>query len=298
MNVYQAHNQTQSQARNLLRNQVGNLNVSQQPALALFAVGMLGLAVLALVYADFAMGWQPVAPWVPGRTALAYLSGAWMLVCGGGLLFASTEKWAVRVLFPYLVAWTLLKVPALIVAPQIEGVWLGFGEIAALMAGGWTLLACLGDLPASSPGLSWATGERGVRWARLWFGLWLLPIGLSHILYTPQTTVLIPDWLPAKVFWAYLTGAGQMACGLGILSGVLRRVAAWCEAAMISLFALLVWAPKVLHDPHSRLNWTAFWITVAIGAAAWVVAQNTSAWEKASEVRDQETGVAAVLRMP
>ena len=48
---------------------------SQQPALALFAVGMIGLGILALVYGDFAMVWQPVASWIPGRSALAYSSG-------------------------------------------------------------------------------------------------------------------------------------------------------------------------------------------------------------------------------
>jgi hypothetical protein len=52
---------------------------SEQPALTLFAVGMIGLGIVAFVYGDFAMVWQPVAAWLPGRTALAYASGAIML---------------------------------------------------------------------------------------------------------------------------------------------------------------------------------------------------------------------------
>jgi hypothetical protein len=52
---------------------------SQQPALTLFAVGMIGLGILALVYGDFAMVWQPVASWIPGRSALAYGSGLVMV---------------------------------------------------------------------------------------------------------------------------------------------------------------------------------------------------------------------------
>ena len=43
---------------------------------------------------------------------------------------------------------------------------------------------------------------------------------------------------------------------------------------MISIFGLLVWLPKVVAAPKERLPWTAFWITWAIGAAAWVVAGN------------------------
>ena len=60
---------------------------SQQPALTLFAVGMIGLGVLALVYGDFALVWQPVAAWVPGRMALAYLIGADYARRWGGVSF-------------------------------------------------------------------------------------------------------------------------------------------------------------------------------------------------------------------
>jgi hypothetical protein len=54
-----------------------------QPALSLFAIGMVGLGILALIYGDFALVWQPVAPWIPGRTILAYMSGVLIqLRCG------------------------------------------------------------------------------------------------------------------------------------------------------------------------------------------------------------------------
>jgi uncharacterized membrane protein len=246
---------------------------SQQPALTLFAVGMIGLGILALVYGDFALVWQPVAPWVPGRTALAYLSGLIMLFGGAGLLFDATVTWSVRMLFPYLIVWALLKVPALVVAPQIEGVWLGFGELAVLLAGGCTLFAVLAGLPERSF-LSFATGERGVRVARILFAVSILPIGLAHIIYVKETAALVPAWLPFRAGWAYLTGIGQIACGLGVLFSIFPRVAAATEAGMISLFALLVWFPAILAAPKKRLPWTAFFISWAIAAGAWVVAQN------------------------
>jgi hypothetical protein len=129
---------------------------SQQPALTLFAVGMIGLGILALVYGDFALVWQPVAPWIPGRTVLAYASGLIMLFGGVGLLSRATAAWSARILFPYLIVWLLLKVPALVVAPQMEAVWLGFGELAVLLAGGWILFARLAGLREGSP-LAFAT---------------------------------------------------------------------------------------------------------------------------------------------
>jgi uncharacterized membrane protein len=246
---------------------------SQQPALTLFAVGMIGLGILALVYGDFALVWQPVAPWIPGRTILAYGSGLIMLLGGVGLLSRATVTWSVRILFPYLIVWLLLKVPALLVAPQMEAVWLGSGEIAVLLAGGWVLFATLAGLREGSP-LTFATGANGIRLARMLFAVSLIPIGLSHLVYVKQTVELVPAWLPYRVGWAYLTGAGQIACGLGVLFSIFPRVAAWAEAGMISLFTLLVWGPAIVAAPKTRLPWTAFFISWAIASAAWVVAQN------------------------
>jgi uncharacterized membrane protein len=253
---------------------------NQQPALTLFAVGMIGLGILALVYGDFALVWQPVAPWIPGRTFLAYGSGVIMLLGGVGLLFRATAACAVRILFPYLIVWLLLKVPALVVAPQMEAVWLGFGELAVLLAGGWVLFARLAGLREGSP-LAFATGENSIRLARMLFAVSLLPIGLSHLVYVKQTAEFVPAWLPYRVGWAYLTGAGQIACGLGVLFSILPRVAARAEAGMLSVFTLLVWAPAILAAPKTRLPWTAFFISWAIASAAWVVAQNISPKQRA-----------------
>jgi uncharacterized membrane protein len=244
-----------------------------QPSLSLFAIGMIGLGMLALIYGDFALVWQPVAPWVPGRTALAYGSGVLMLLCGAGLVFRATAAWAVRILFPYLIVWALLKVPALIVAPQIEGVWLGFGELAVLLAGGWILFARLSALSDGSA-LAFATGESGIRIAKYLFAIWVIPIGISHFFYVKETINLIPTWIPFRPFWAYLTGAGHIAAGLAILLSVVPRVAAAAEAVMLSIITVLVWVPAILAAPRTRLPWTAFFISWAITAAVWVVAQN------------------------
>lgn len=257
------------------------MNRTQQPALTLFAVGMIGLGVLALIYGDFALVWQPVPAEIPGRTALAYGSGVLMLLCGVGLLFRATAAWAVRILFPYLIVWALLKVPALVVAPQIEAVWLGFGELVVLLTGGWVLFAKVAPLREGSP-LAFLTSENGIRVVRILFAVSLIPIGLSHIVYVKQTAEFVPAWLPYRVGWAYLTGAGQIASGLGVLLSILPRVAAWAEAGMISIFTLLVWAPAIFREPKTRLPWTAFFISWAIASAAWVMAQNIASKQPAN----------------
>jgi hypothetical protein len=43
--------------------------------------------------------------------------------------------------------------------------------------------------------------------ARIVFGLALIPVGLSHLVY-PDAVSLVPAWLPFRMFWLYATGIG------------------------------------------------------------------------------------------
>lgn len=234
---------------------------------------MISLGVLGLRYGDFALQWQPVPPTIPGHDLLAYASAIFMLAGGIGLLFERTTSLSARVLFPYLVLWLLLKVRGIIAAPLTEGSWLGFGEIAVLASGGWVLFARTMTLPDGAT-LKFLAGDTGVRTAQLFFGFWLIPIGISHFMYLDQTVSLVPSWLPFRAGWAYLTGAGHVAAGIGVLFSILPRLAARLEAAMLAVITVLVWLPVVAARPAVRLNWTALIISLAITAGAWVVAES------------------------
>ena len=249
------------------------MNKNQQPALCFFVAGLIGLGVVALIAGDFAMVWQPVPDWMPERHAVAYGTGVLMILLGIGLSFRPSQPWSARILFVYLFLWALLKVPGVVVAPGMEATWLGLGELTLLLSGGGTLFARLGNVGKESP-LGFLGGERGVRLARILFAVSILPIGLSHIVYVNVTAGFVPDWLPYRTGWAYLTGAGQIASGLGVLFNVLPRIAAWAEAGQITLYTLLVWAPAIVAAPKARLPWTGFFISWIIAAAAWAVAQN------------------------
>lgn len=252
------------------------MNKNQQPGLSLFAVGLLALGVIALVVGDFAMVWQPVPDSLPGRHALALATGALMILLAFGLSMRATRAWAVRILLPYLVLWAALKIPAVVAAPKMEAVYLGLGELTLLLSGGWTLFASFAALAPGSA-LEFLTGERGLKMARILFALSIIPIGLSHVVYADITAGFVPQWLPYRVGWAYLTGAGQIASGLGVLFGVLPQIAAWAEAGQITLYTLLVWGPMAVrgfHAKDSRMSWTGFFISWIFGAAAWLVAQN------------------------
>ncbi len=257
---------------------------NRQIAASLFSIGMIAMGALSVISRDFAFGWQPVPAFQPGREVLAALCGVFMVAFSVALLFRNTAAIAARVMLPFLLAWLGLKIPALFVAPQIEAVWLGFGEIGMLVAGGLVMFALLSGLE-SSPFFGRFTGRRGIRIAQVVFGLSVIPVGLSHLFYGQITASLIPSWMPFRMGLAYLTGVGQIACGVALLISFLPRLAALVEAFMLALFAFFVWGPNTWiaaspkmagTPPGFRFPLIAFLITWVIGSSALLIAINSA----------------------
>ena len=227
---------------------------------SLLQIGLFSLGVVSIVFHDFLMNWEPVPTWVPARAVLAVLSGVILVAAAAGLSIPRVSSTASRVLFIYLLFWVLLlKVPKVVMGPLVEGYWLGLGEISVVAIACWYVFT---------------DGKRDPRLARILVGLALIPVGLSHFFYFQQSLGFVPKWLPARPFFVVLSAAGHVAAGLGILFNVVPYLAALMEAAMIMAFTLLVWLPGIVGAPTERLQWTAFWVSWTIGAAAWVIADS------------------------
>jgi uncharacterized membrane protein len=242
----------------------------------LFALSFAAIGILSLGSGDFALNWQPVPSWMPWRAPLAYASGLMLVAGGAGILFKRTAASAAMLIAANLALWILLlQVPRVVSNPGTEIVWNGLGENLALVVGGWILFVSL------SPSVH----GRHLRVAQSIFGIALLPIGLAHLAYVPQTTQLVPEWLPFRVAITYVTGAAHIAAGLGIVLGVLPRLAATLEASALAAFGVLVWAPRVVAAPTNRFAATAMLITFAVSGAAWIVASSlqVAAWRRVSE---------------
>ena len=233
---------------------------------------MIGMGVLALVYGNSALIWEPIPKALPGRPVIMFLCGVVVLGAGIGLLGRAFVTLACRVLFPFLLLWlALLKLPALLLAPQVMVSWESFGETAATLAGSWCLFAAHAGRWEQRH-LKFAVGESGIRAARLPFIAALPMIGLSHFAYPDLTASLVPKWLGFPHGWTYLTGTASLATAAAMLFGIIPRLAASLEAAMLWIITVLVWVPRVATMPANQENWAEFVISSAIASAAWLVA--------------------------
>ena len=238
---------------------------------AVFAVTMVVIGIMGLVQGDFAPIWQQVPEGLPASRALAYVCALVSLGCGLGLLWRRTAAPASRVLFAFLFVWMLLVDGRFIVqAPTVEGSYQMTGETAVIVAAAWVLYAWFAT-DGDRRRLGFAVGDRGVRLARVLYGLALIAFGLSHFVYLDLTTPLVPHWLGSAVFWAYFTGAAFTAAGLAVISGVWARLAAALSAWQIGLFTLIVWVPILMAGNVTAMHWIETVDSWVLTAAAWVV---------------------------
>lgn len=287
----------------------------------IYGLGAITIGLIGLVWGDFALQWEPVAAGFPGRTALAYIFGALLVVAGAAVNWrrSSAAFGAAALVGLYAVVVVLMHGAQIVQHPGAFVAWDGAAEQLALLAGGLASYAYLAGASLSvGPGAdvsrgtdakgaatasisSAAGGPRGwphntlaFRVALISMGLCLLMFGLAHFVYLDFTASFVPAWMPGgQKFWAVLTGVAHLAAGVALLSGFKARLAAILLTAMFAIFSVLVHLPLLIADPHSHLNWVMNAINLALTGAAWAIATALTH----EELTHRENLVAMAVRM-
>jgi len=233
------------------------------PHVLTYAVGAILLGAVGICFHDFAMQWQPVPAGIGMRTQLAFLAGALLAVGGALLLVPRLERAGALLLTVFVGLWMLaLNLPAAIASASHIGAWNSPAEITFMATGAFALFA------------GGATGNARPKMllvARVLAGVSAMVFGFAHFNYIDFTASMVPGWIPYKTFWAWATGAGHLAAGLALVSGVRARLAAGCEAAMMGSFVVLLHLPRVIAAPDQHVEWIMLGVSTMLTGAALLV---------------------------
>ncbi|WP_375434143.1 DoxX family protein [uncultured Hymenobacter sp.] len=78
----------------------------------------------------------------------------------------------------------------------------------------------------------------------------LLFTGMAHFTLTKGMVLMLPDWLPGRKAWVYVTGLMELAAAVGLLVPGLRQLAGW----LLLVFFVLV-LPGNIHAALHHINY-------------------------------------------
>lgn len=253
----------------------------------LLAGGVSGAAVIGLVTHAFVRNWEPVPAGLPLYDTAVWGSNLLLLAWGAGVFVPRAAPAAAVALSLTMAIWIVtLHVPLVAAHPEALIQWGYLSGVLSVGSGAlalWTLLA--------GRSLSHAVRERWRVAARVLMGPALIVFGVSHLLFAPNMTVLVPAFLPWKMQIIEATGLAHMAAGAALICGVVVRPAALLEATMMSGFVLAVDIPRFVAGRVHGPPWAIAFETAMTGAV-WCVAASLQR-EPARERRDV-AGTAAV----
>jgi uncharacterized membrane protein len=151
------------------------------------------------------------------------------------------------------------------------------------------VLLAVGLVKISKDELGRAHGlDKIMPFGRLCLAIPMAVFGTEHFTDTADIAALVPNWIPAHIFWTYLVGVALLAAALSITVKVQSRLAATLVGAMFFSFVVLMDIPAVVAEPGNRIFWALALRELAFASGALAFAS--------SQMSANRTGGVSVLR--
>jgi uncharacterized membrane protein len=153
----------------------------------------------------------------------------------------------------------------------ILAVFLAVSDTALSMSAAGLALLAIGLLAAKND-IAQARGiDRIVSLTYLCFGIPLAVFGAEHLSSRQSLLVLVPSYMPWRMFWVYFVGLALIAAALSIASKRQVRWSGLLFGAMMLLFVAMLHLPGAV-TTGGRIPWTIVVREMSFGGAGWVLA--------------------------
>lgn len=213
-----------------------------------------------------------VPSWIPAHIFWVYLVGVALIAAALSITVKVQSRLAATLLGAMFCSFVvLMDIPAVVARPGNRFFWtlvlreLAFASGALAFAGSQMSAKRTGGAPAL------------VTFARFVIGITAMFYGVEHFLhptFAPGVPLekIMPEWIPGRLFWAYLAGAVLIASGACLVANKKAREAATYLGIMISLLVLLEYLPMLIASPKDIVSLNYFFDTLFFGGAVLVLA--------------------------
>lgn len=229
-----------------------------------FGLTAILIAIVILWWREFDV-WQDLGA-ISHRAILIYFAAALEILGGLTILWSKTARFGAVLIGGISFIFLLFCIPPIVAHPLAYFNWGNFFEVFSQVAAALVVFATVEHSDFSRPSVTARIGY-------VCFGLCVISYTLGQLFYLSLTASLVPKWIPpGQMFWSVATTAAFGLAAIALLSGRFALLASRLLVVMLIGFALMVWLPALISNPHSPSNWTEAAQTVAIAAAAWIVA--------------------------
>lgn len=213
----------------------------------MFSAGIIGLAILCIIFKDFIVGRPPA--WPAGfdvNPALAYISATLLIIAAIAIIGKQKALPA-----SLTIAALVLLLSVLRHLPHFMDDWgnsfKSMGIFGGALIVGSTFIKQDSD----------KAKKNLVSIGTILLAAFFISMGYAHFKFADFVMAFIPGYIPLHWFWAYLCGVCLFAGGIGILIPATRKWAALLSGIMLLGWFLLLHIPRFLantNDASDRMG--------------------------------------------
>lgn len=272
-----------------------------------YAIAVAAFGVIQLVTQNFLTGLFPVPAGLPWRIFWVDLCSILFLLAGAGLALRVRPYLAAALAgYIFFLFFFSVHLPKMLTdiynpnawSPAFEALMLGSG--AFIIANNMVKNAPRKNIAHFSPTKDVgeaATGGFGGTADRRWsraagiaaiagiylFALSLVVFAVLHIRYNAYIQTLMPEWMPAHKFLAYLVIGGFLLASFSLFTNLKVPLASGLLGTMFLLWVLTLHGPRAFGKWNVETEWASLFVSLAVSGIAFSIYRRAAAagidWE-------------------